>query len=103
MINKGHFFGKDYVKYVSLSKAVLWMYRELSLPSDILARIQREGITKIKFIDLMKGDMWVFRKDRVFDKGKMKQIGQEPQFYFSIDLANKKHIEKDPYEGRIVS
>lgn len=91
-INFGVFRGDVYIKKVVFSKAVLWKDRQLSLRADVMNRIKLEGIKKIIFIDETKGEQWTFKPEKVFADMKKKTVGQEAQYYFSIDLARKKEI-----------
>lgn len=91
-INKGSFNDDIYAKYVSFSKAVLWKDRELSVPKITLIGMNAYNTKEMRFIDSEKGEMWVFDVDEVLSKGKFKQVGQEEQWYFPIDIADKRKI-----------
>lgn len=101
-MNYGTFKDGVYTKQVVFSKAVLWHTRELSLRADIMERIRSEGIKKIVFRDRLKGETWTFNPEKVFDRMRLKSGGQEPQYYFPIDLARKtgkrkkKEVESKP-------
>ena len=88
-MNYGIFKDGIYTKQVIFSKAVLWHTREISLRADIMERIKREGIKKIVFRDRLKGESWTFKSEKVFERMRYKPEGQEPQYYFPIDLARK--------------
>ena len=92
-VNRGWFFGDEYSKNVKFSKAVLWKDRELSLPIDIMDRIIRDGITTIIFKDPSKKEKWVFKTSDVTSVMQKKQVGQETQYYFPIELASKSNYE----------
>lgn len=94
LINKGSFHGDIYSKYVNFSKAVLWKDRELSVPKIILIGLNAYNTKEMRFIDSEKGEMWVFDVNEVLSKGKFKQVGQEEQWYFPIDIADKLKIWK---------
>ena len=93
-MNYGRFTPTMYVKRVVFSKAVLWCKRQISLRSDIMSKIKASGVKKIVFIDKTKGEKWSFKVEKVFENMELKRVGQEDQYYFSIDLANKIKIEK---------
>jgi len=93
-INRGIFANKQYTKYVSFSKAVLWKDRELSLRAVILAGFRAYGTTHAVFIDRGKGEKWIFEADEIRSKGRLKTVGQEQQWYFPIEMATKKKIKK---------
>lgn len=83
-----------YVKRVVFNKAVLWCKRQLSLRSDVMERIKRSGVKKMVFVDKTKGEKWVFDTAKVLEIMELKRVGQEDQYYFSIDIAKKVKIEK---------
>lgn len=83
------YVNRTYKKYVSFNKAVLWKTRQLSLPLPTLEIIKRSGIEKLIFIDNTKKEIWEFDTDRVLKNGQRKLEGQEPQWYFPIELADK--------------
>ena len=85
-INKGKIVGNTYVKYVNWNKAVVWKYREISIHKDVAENWLTDEIKFIKFIDKLKGRSWAANLNRIKDKWRLKTIGQEPQYYFSIDL-----------------
>jgi len=89
MINKGKFEGTVYKKFVSFSKAVLWKDRQLSLSLPIMAVIKKNKIATAEFIDHIKAEKWIFNTDEIIKYGKTKTVGQEPQWYFPIDIAKK--------------
>lgn len=94
-MNYGIFKGDQYIKKISFSKAVLWHTRQLSLRSDIMHRIQEEEIKYIIFADELKKEQWIFDPIKVFETMTLKRVGQEEQYYFSIDLAKKKKLVGD--------
>lgn len=91
-INRGKFNGDIYAKYVDFSKAVLWKDRELSVPRIVLMGINAYNSEEMRFIDINKGEMWVFSTPEVLAKGHWKVVGQEEQWYFPIDLAEKRKL-----------
>jgi hypothetical protein len=93
-INKGNFNGYIYSKYVDFSKAVLWKDRELSIPTFIYIGLEANNTVEMRFIDRGKGEMWVFDVAKVKASGRFKQVGQEEQFYFPIELAKKLQVAK---------
>ena len=93
-INKWKFNGDIYAKYVDFSKAVLWKDRELSVNKYVLMGMNAYSTKEMRFIDLKKEEVWIFNVDEVLAKGKFKKVGQEEQWYFPIDIADKKIIKK---------
>jgi len=91
-INKGKFNGDIYAKYVDFSKAVLWKDRELSVPRLVLMGMNAYNTQEMRFIDIKKGEMWVFNPPEVIAKGHWKVVGQEEQWYFPIDIAEKRKL-----------
>jgi len=98
MINQGVFKENRYFKKVQFSKAVLWKDRELSLPKNIVNKIiENKNIKEIKFIDELKDETWIFERKKFLASIYLKQVGQEPQYYFPIEIAIKiKHREAHP-------
>lgn len=93
-INLGRFNGQIYAKYLDLNKAVLWKDRQLSIPKFVYLGLMAHKCTEMRFIDRNKGEMWVFDVEKVLMLGVWKQVGQEEQFYFPIESAKKKVIDK---------
>jgi len=93
-INRGVFANKQYTKYVSFSKAVLWKDRELSLPVYIIAGFNAHNTEKAVFIDRGIGEKWIFKVSDIKDKGFRKTVGQEEQWYFPIEMATKQPTKK---------
>lgn len=91
-MNIGFFEGKIYRKNVVFSKAVLWHTKELSLREDVMNKIRRDGIEKLVFVDELKGEQWVFSFKKVEANMRLKQFGQEKQYYFPIALAKKEKL-----------
>lgn len=83
---------RAYTKHVNFNKAVLWMSRQLSLPLSTMDAIKRFQIEDLVFIDDKKNEVWCFKVNEVLAKGERKSVGQEAQWYFPIDLAEKKNI-----------
>lgn len=100
-MNLGTFddIGGTYTKIVKFRYAVLWKDRQLSLPLPIITSIKERGITKIIFIDYGKNEKWVFETEQVLAAGERKMVGQEPQWYFPIEMAVKKPA-KQKFEYR---
>lgn len=94
-INKGAIINGIYTKYVSFTRAVLWKDRQLSLRRNILLTLKFNDINNLSFVDLKKKEKWNFELESILKNGQMKQVGQEEQFYFPIDLAVKESIN-DP-------
>ena len=93
-INRGIFANKQYTKYVSFNKAVLWKDRELSLPIAIIAGFNAYNTDQAVFIDRGRGEKWIFRVVDIRAKGGRKVVGQEEQWYFPIELADKRPTKK---------
>lgn len=91
-VNRGKIKDGVYTKYVSFSKAVLWKDRMLSLPPATVDKLQQEQVQKLRFIDGFKKEVWEFNAEHVWEQATLKQVGQEPQYYFPIDLAKKKAL-----------
>lgn len=94
MINSGKYdlLNDCYVKFVNFSKAVLWKDRQLSLPLPIMKRIEEYNLNKIVFIDKGKKEKWEFKTEKVKASGQVRTVGQEPQWYFPIELAVKSTV-----------
>lgn len=88
-INRGKIINDSYVKKVNWNSAVLWMTKEISLPVEEMVKIFRGNVKKIVFEDRKKACKYVFKTEDVDRCKKLKRVGQEPQFYWSITLANK--------------
>lgn len=93
-MNHGRFTATMYIKHVCIGKAVLWKDRQISLRKDIIDKIHARGIRKIVFVDKGRGEKWVFDPAKVFETMILKREGQEDQYYFPIELAKKKKIER---------
>lgn len=89
-LGKFDYIGGTYTKIVKFRYAVLWKDRQISLPLPIMSMIKERGITKIVFIDYGKNEKWVFDVEQVNKMGERKMVGQEPQWYFPIEMATKK-------------
>jgi hypothetical protein len=96
-MNRGSFNFIDgiYTKHVAFNKAVLWKDRQLSLPLPIISICEKRNITKLVFIDAGKNEKWEFNLKKVQETGERKMVGQEPQWYFPIELANKKVFKEN--------
>ena len=93
-INKGEIIGNTYYKNVNFSKAVLWRDREISLHKDVGDYWLTDKIKFIKFIDRSRNESWTTRVDRVKKVWKLRQVGQEPQYYIPIEVfITKKTID----------
>ena len=93
-LGKIDYVSKTYIKYVNFSKAVLWKDRQLSLPLPVISTIEKAGIEKIIFIDNNKNEKWMFDTKDVLQRGLQKSVGQEPQWYFPIELATKSIVKE---------
>lgn len=91
-INRGTIKDNVFTKHVSFSKAVFWKDRMLSLPPATVEKLRQEGVQKLRFIDGFKKEVWEFNAEHVWEQATLKQVGQEPQYYFSIDIAKKKTL-----------
>ena len=94
-INRGKVINNEYVKNVSWNSAVLWMTKEISLPSEEMDKIVKGNVHTITFVDKNKGFKMVFPSHQVLREMQFKQVGQEPQFYWSIYLGNKYPIKNE--------
>lgn len=92
-MNYGNFKKSSYTKKVSFSKAILWHTRQISLRKDIMDQILLRDLKFIVFFDYGKMESLVFKVENVYLKMELKQVGQEEQYYFPIDIANKKKIK----------
>lgn len=93
IINTGFINSKgEYEKHISFAKAVLWKDKQLSLRPDVIKEIRARGVSKLRFVDKEKGEVWVFNFYDVERNMKLKQVGQEEQFYFNIDLRNTEKL-----------
>jgi len=78
-----------YTKHCNFNQAVLWITRELSITPIVWDKIAKEGVKKLVFINTdtkgkLKDAVWEFAFDEVNAAKKLKRIGQEPQYYFSV-------------------
>ena len=97
--NKGLFRDNNYIRHVIFSKAVIWHTREISLPVAIIEKVEVWETKKIIFIDDLKKEKWIFSVKKVLEKMVLKSVGQEPQYYFPIDLRKVKKLdESDSYK-----
>lgn len=92
-MNVGNVKDGVFYKHVRFSKAVLWKDRELSLPVHLLDKMLVDGVYRLVFIDKVKGESWEFPIEKVVKYAKIKQVGQEPQYYFSIYLRKIKKLK----------
>jgi len=93
-INKGFINGDTYTKEVSFKKAVLWMVKEISIHKDVAEKLIDEDIKWIEFIDRVKKEVWRAKAEKVKAVWKLKQFGQEPQYYIPIQVFDKLPIDK---------
>ena len=83
-----------YIKSVDWNKAVLWKNREISLnPKVVMEHLPMADL--IIFIDNIKNKCWAITKEKVKQIWQLKKIGQEPQYYWSIDEMVMKDINTD--------
>lgn len=78
-----------YEKHCNFNQAVLWITKELSLTPLVWDRLVKEDVTQLVFVNTedkgkLKGAIWKFTFDEVNANKKLKKIGQEPQYYFSV-------------------
>ena len=83
----------DYEKIVNFSKAVLWKDKQLSIPVNIFHSLLLNNVQRLNYIDRKKGEMWIFKMKDVMSAGVKKAVGQEPQWYFPIEMATKMKIK----------
>lgn len=101
-VNLGRIENGVYYKSVVFSKAVLWKDRTLSLPPKVINAIATQDVKRMVFSDPTKFEKWIFDAEKVLKTMMLKQVGQEEQYYFPIDLAKRVSIETGqeiPYEG----
>lgn len=92
-MNNGVIMGKTYVKHVDFSKAVLWKTKSLSIPPHIFEQLRKEGVEYLKYVGIGNNkETWVFSFSDIDDQKVLTSFGQEPQYYFSIQL---KRINKE--------
>lgn len=94
-INRGEFHGDTYYKHVSINKAVLWKTRQISLPPEVVRQFKLKGITRVVFIDQGKKERWEAPIEKLRENHELKQVGQEPQYYFPIELFDRKVISEE--------
>lgn len=94
--NPGTIKGNQYIKKVSFSKAVLWKDKQLSLRENVIQGLVSREIKEIVFQDVRKKEEWIFQVKDVVENMILKVVGQEPQFYFPIELAKKIKIDSKP-------
>lgn len=86
-MNKGFINSKnEYIKHVSfINDAVLWKNGgELSLPPEVILKIQQRRVKVLRFIAQDKKEIWSFSADYVIDNMVLRREGQEEQYYFPI-------------------
>ena len=93
-INTGSFVDGAYIKQVNFSKAVLWKDRQLSIPLSIWEQIKKKEIKTLIYRDPGKNEQWIFSVEKVEPLLEKKRVGQEPQYYFPIELAKKIPLAK---------
>lgn len=86
MKNLGKFKEDTYQKRVTFSKAVLWKDRAISLPPEVVKQFKPRGVKWVEFIDIKKNERWRCDVDTLREHYDYKQVGQEPQYYFPIEL-----------------
>lgn len=92
-INQGKFEGDTYIKQVLFSKAVLWKTREISLTPEIVKQFKWREIKTVIFEDRKKGEIWTADVDKLRDHYNLKQVGQEKQYYFPIEIFKRVKLE----------
>ena len=88
-VNTGRIEGEVYYKTINASKAVLWKDRQLSLPPEVINSIVTQQVKKMIFMEVKNMERWIFNTKDVLANMKLKEVGQEKQYYFSIDLAKR--------------
>lgn len=91
-INKGEVINGVYIKKVSFASAVLWKDKQLSLPPDVFKKVIH--CKEWRFVDIKKGETWIFDPWKVVENAILKKEGQESQYYFPIQLAKKEVYAK---------
>lgn len=84
--NAGKFLKNFYVKHVKFSKAVLWKDKQISLNTLVTRRFKEMGVDTVVFIDDDKNEKWVATVDQLREVQVLKQVGQEKQLYFPIEV-----------------
>lgn len=84
-VNLGSFIEDRYEKKVKFAEAVLWMTKEISLKPEIIELIKKRGTKTVVFIEPGK-EKWTATVEKLLEHGELKQMFQEPQWYFSMDL-----------------
>lgn len=100
VINKGNFIGDTYKKRVSFSKAVLWKDRQISLPPSVVNEISRRNVQWVEFEDIGKGEVWKCSVEILQNNFEFKQVGQEAQYYFPIELFTVIHSTNDSVQPK---
>lgn len=91
-VNLGRIDEGVYTKTINSNKAVLWKSRQLSLPPRVINAITTQDVKKMIFLDVKNLERWIFNTKDVLANMELKQVGQEEQYYFSIDLAVRDKI-----------
>ena len=86
----------NFIKIIVFSKAVLWKDKQLSLPVSTMKKIISLRCPKMVFKDETKKEEWWFETSKVTSLMTLKKVGQEPQYYFPIDLARKVKLDFKP-------
>jgi hypothetical protein len=96
-INYGHIYGSTYRKVVSFSKAVLWKDREISLHKKIVDKYLGDNskIFFVEFLDPVKKELWRAPLPKLQKIWRLKQEGQEPQYYMPIEAFSRKSMDKN--------
>lgn len=97
-MNTGYFKGDKYIKLIDINKAVLWKTRQLSVPISVFREIVNKKCKYMIFIDKNRREQWTFEVKKVRKIKEKKMVGQEEQFYFSIDERIKKQDYKEQNE-----
>ena len=93
-VNLGKIENGVYKKTINSSKAVLWKDRQLSLPPKVINAVTTQDVKKMIFLDVKRMERWIFNTKDVLANMELKEVGQEPQYYFSIDLAKRDPIKE---------
>lgn len=102
-INKGTIVTPYYIKFVTLSEAVLWKDKSLSLRESIINDCKNSGVKNVEFIDLKKGERWHFTLKDIIKMGILQRVGQEQQLYFPINLAFKSKYDPKAMKHELLS
>ncbi len=101
-INMGAIVPPYYIKFISLSSAVLWKDKSLSLRESVLKKCKSMGVKHMEFIDVKKKERWHFSITDVIKFGKVQTVGQEQQLYFPINMAFKSKYDPKAFKNELL-